>query len=160
MTMRFAHVSLALGSLAGVDGAIRGIAAAARRAELPLDVIILAPEGREEGEVRIVPYRRWRRFEHKQRLFRYRAIASAPLEDYDVVFLRYPSSLDLDPDALFRRRPGRRIATIHHTKEIAELASGRRTPGIAARMLLEWVGGRRVLSRVDGFVGVTDAMRR
>ncbi|HVH41353.1 MAG TPA: glycosyltransferase [Labilithrix sp.] len=164
MSRRFAVVNLGLGSLVGIDGAVRGMAKGARNAELPIDVIALVPGNAddaptEDAGVRCVPYAAWSRAKRLQSLFRYRAIASARLDRYDVVFLRYPITLDLDPMAIFRRPIAERIATVHHSSELRELWSGARTPGMAARVALEWVGGRRVLSRVSGIVGVTDEIR-
>ena len=154
-------VHLSLGHhLAGVDSGHRGMAAAARRAGLPVDVIgVVDGEGGNDGDVIRVPYRAWTRAPRLQKLFRYRALESARLDRYDVVFLRYPGSIDLDPGALFRHPLAERVATVHHTHEFRELASGKRTPGIAARVFLEWAAGRRILSRIDGIVGVTDEIR-
>src|SRR5688500_5917059 len=104
---------MAFGQLAGIDSSLRGIASAATKVHPDFDVVVLVPESEhrpDEGNLRFVPYRRWSRAARAQRLFRYRTIASVSLRDYDVAFLRYPTSVDLNPLALFRNPIARRIA--------------------------------------------------
>ncbi|MBX3228111.1 MAG: glycosyltransferase [Labilithrix sp.] len=95
------------------------------------------------------------------RLMKMRLVASVPvLQTYDVVFLRYPTAIDLDPLAFVRARSkGPRIATIHHAKEVREQLAISRSPGMLARAGLEWVQGRRIVREVDGIIGVTDEIR-
>lgn len=161
MSCRIAFLNFSSAHIAGVDGAIRGMSDGARASGVPIDVMVLVPDTSttEDASIRRVPYPTWRRVRRAQNLFRYRAIANANIERYDVVFLRYPMSVDLDPLALFRRRFFDKIATVHHTNELRELWASKHTPGIAARVAFEWAGGRRLLSRVDGIVGVTDEIR-
>lgn len=162
MSPRFACVTLLIGEH-GINGAVGGIAGMAEGSrDLPIDVIALTPEARDVAgpHARHVRYATWRRAPRLQRLFRYRTITSAELPMYDVVFLRYPLSLDLDPFVLFRRKFFQKLVTVHHTNELRELWTSGHNAGMAARTLLEWGIGRRVLQRVDGIVGVTDEIRR
>lgn len=80
------------------------------------------------------------------------------LDSYDVLLLRYPLGLDLDPLALFRNTR-QKVATIHHTKELEELLSNGSRASRYGRWLLERVNGRRILCRVDGIIGVTNEIR-
>lgn len=159
MSLRVALVSLKLGRLAGVDGSIAGLARAARKHALPLDVITISAEGAD-----VDPNVQARRFEvpapgRLARLVRFHAIASAFREgEYDVAFIRYPCAIDLDPLALLRRAPARAVATVHHSKEVEEISSGG-SLGMRARALLERIQGPRLLRRLAGIVGVTEEIR-
>jgi Glycosyltransferase Family 4 len=81
------------------------------------------------------------------------------LDDYDVVFLRYPFGVDLDPLALFRNRSPR-VVTVHHTKEPELIREGGMGPANIARMALERINGPRIIARTHGVVGVTDEIRQ
>jgi hypothetical protein len=160
--MRFALVQLDLGvRLAGVDKALVGQARAARETGTPMDVVAVNESG--AGDVEGVRYLRHAaippRLQRASRLFRWRLLASAKeLADYDVVFVRYPSAVDLDPLAAVRKTRGR-IATVHHAKYIDEILAGGRTATAWGRATLERVQGPRVMRAVDGIVGVTHELR-
>jgi hypothetical protein len=92
------------------------------------------------------------------KFFRARALRAALDLDVDVLFVRYPLGLDLDPTALLRRRPCA-IVSMHHTKEVEELLTAGRSASTLARVAFEWVQGARYLRSVDGVVGVTEEIR-
>ena len=160
--MRCALVVLDLGHrLAGVDKAMAGQARAAAELGAPLDVIVVngAKSGVESG-VRYVQYAHVPPgLERLSRLTKMRLLASVEaLRDYDVVFLRWPSAIDLDP-LRFLRNTRARVVTVHHGKEVVEQLAVSRSPATYARVALEYVQGRRILKRVAGVVGVTDEIR-
>lgn len=155
--MRVAFVKLLLTShLTGVENAFRGQARAAKKEGLPFDFLIVNPERDDvAGDIQYARYPE--RF--ASRFLKARHLASVrALRDYDVVFVRYPTAIDLDPLALIRLGPAR-IATIHHTKEVPEVLSVGRSAGLLGRAAIEWLNGRRILSQVAGIVGVTDEIR-
>jgi len=160
--MRIAHVQINFGlHLKGIDKALAGQARAAEVEGVPFDVVVVN-ESRAEiaNGVRYVRHRpvppRLRRL---SRLTRGHLLASVrELDEYDVVFLRYPVSIDVDPRAYVRSIRGR-LATVHHAKETIELLSGPKTLGARARAAIERVQGPRVLRSLDGIVGVTDELR-
>ncbi len=160
--VRCALVALELGvRFAGIDKAMMGQARAAAEIGAPFDVIVVNPDRTGvEGGVRYLRYAPVpRALTRISRLTKARLLASVPeLGAYDVVFLRYPTAVDLDP-LRFIRRTKARVATVHHAKELVEQLSAGRSPGILARAALEYVQGRRVLRSVDGIVGVTDEIR-
>ncbi|HEX3598099.1 MAG TPA: hypothetical protein VHU80_23475, partial [Polyangiaceae bacterium] len=162
--MRCALVALELGvGLAGVDKAMAGQARAAKELGAPLDVIVVGQNGTGSGAADGVRYvrfdTRWLRLGRLSRLVKARLLASVPaLLDYDAVFLRYPTAIDLDPLRFLRRARGR-VATVHHAKEPSELLAVARTSGGFARVAIERLQGYRVLRRVHGIVGVTDEIR-
>ncbi len=144
--------------MTGVGRAIAGQVQATRKLGLPIDFWVIGGEGQAPegvfGERVSGPL-----LSRASRLLKARALASIEgLRKYDVILLRYPGGLDLDPLALLRNRRNR-VATVHHTKEVPEIVSGGRTARSLPRAALEWVNGRRILSNVDGLVGVTDEIR-
>jgi len=162
MPIRIAFVNLQLGDeLLGLTRAIIGQARACREANLPIDFWIVnsVREGYENG----IHYARFETSpfgDGATRLFKSRLLARvAALSGYDIVLLRYPLAIDLDPLA-FRRSSRCRIVTVHHTKEIEEILTWRPGIGSRARGMLERWNGRRLLSRIDGLVAVTDEIRR
>jgi len=123
---------------------------------LPFEFVIVNPDREDSSDnVRYVPYRA----SFAPGLFKARVLATAAaLQTYDVLFLRYPTAIDLDPLAFLRAaRP--RVATVHHGKEVPEILSGGLRPGLIGRAALEWINGPRMLTRVAGIVGVTDEIR-
>ncbi len=160
--MRIAHVQLDLGvHFKSIDKALVGQVRAGQAEGIHFDVVVVneTRSGYDKG-VRYVKHRavppRLRRL---SRLVRGRLLASVPeLDEYDVVFLRYPVSLDLDPLAYVRSIRGR-LATVHHAKEALEILTGPGKLGNYARSAVERVQGRRVLRRLDGIVGVTHELR-
>jgi hypothetical protein len=161
MPLRIAFVTLQLGKgLLGLTRAIVGQARASNECAYPIDFWVVNPE--KEGFENGIHYTRFESSwlgERATRLFRSRVLArTAALKDYDIVLLRYPLAIDLDPLA-FRRSHRRRIVTVHHSKEAEEILSWGRSPGAHARAMLERINGPRVLSRVDGITGVTDEIR-
>lgn len=160
--MRIAHVQLNLGfHLKGIDKALAGQARAAQAEGVAFDVVVVN-ESRSET-VNGVRYVRHRpvpaRLRRLSRLARGHLLASTrELDEYDVVFLRYPVSIDVDPRAYVRAIRGR-LATVHHAKEAQELLTGPKTFGTWARSTIERVQGPRVLADLDGIVGVTDELR-
>jgi hypothetical protein len=85
--------------------------------------------------------------------------STAALESYDVVLLRYPTALDLDPLAYLRSTRAK-VVVVYHTKEVPELLSREKSVGILTRAAFEWIGGSRIRAHVDGVLGVTDEIRR
>ena len=158
--VRCALVALDLGlSLAGIDKAMAGQARAAVATGTPLDVIVVNPSrsGVENG-IRYLPY-------HADlpgrlsRLTKQRLLASVrELDAYDVVFVRYPTAVDLDP-LRFIKKCGARIVTVHHAKEVVEFLSVSRGAAGLTRAALELVQGRRIVRNVAGIVAVTDEIR-
>jgi glycosyltransferase involved in cell wall biosynthesis len=160
--MRAALVNLALGNgLSGVDKAIAGQAKAARTDALPFDVFVVGGQRSGESEgVHYVPLPpEMRRFRRLAPMFKARILSSArELSGYDVLFVRYPTAVDLDPLALLRGARAR-VVTVHHTKEVDAILSAGRGASLRLRAALERVQGPRILRRVDGIVGVTDEIR-
>jgi hypothetical protein len=162
-TVRSALVALDVGgSLTGVSNAMVGQARAAAETGTPLDVIIVnATRSGVENGVRYVQHPRVpARLRRLSRLLKASLLASVvdQLDDYDVVFLRYPFAVDLDP-LRFIRKSRSRVVTVHHAKEVRQTLAESRSPGMLARAAVEYVQGRRVLRNVDGLVGVTDEIR-
>ncbi len=143
----------------GVLEAVRGQANIAARAQLPLDLVVVNPERDEaEGALRFERYRSSVLGPRADKFTKLRRLRSARgLEQYDVLMLRYPQGLDLDPLALFRGS-SQKIVTIHHTKDLEEFLSERRLANYV-RWMFERVNGTRILRRVAGIVGVTDEVR-
>ena len=159
--MKIAFVNLELGGgLSGVSKAVAGQARAARREGLPIDFIVVNPaRDGVVGDIRFVQYAKPPLGPRTAVLFKARLLArAAALREYDVILLRYPGALDLDPLALLRTATAR-IITVHHTNEVAELLSAKRSPGMLGRAAYEWAAGPRVLARVAAIVGVTDEIR-
>lgn len=160
--MRCALVALELGvRLAGIDKAMMGQARAAAALGAPFDVLVVGPDrSGVEGGVRYLRYAPVPpSLTRISRLTKARLLASVrELDAYDVIFLRYPTAVDLDP-LRFLHRTRARVATVHHAKELVEQLASGRSPGILARAAIEYVQGRRILRRVDGIVGVTDEIR-
>jgi hypothetical protein len=160
--LRIAYVQLLLGNeLSGVAHAIAGQAKASRDAGLPIDFWIVNPvrEGIENG-INYTRFEASRLGTRATRLFKSRLLARVrQFDNYDVAFVRYPLAVDLDPLAFRRSRRGR-IVTVHHTKEVDEILSGGWTAGTMSRAALESINGRRILSQVDGVIGVTEEIRR
>ncbi len=155
---RYAFVSLRLGAVAGIEAAVAGQANAAAAMGAPLDVIVVSEA--DAGLRNSVRFARSTLTGSRAQWFKARAIADAvDLDAYDVVFVRYPTAIDLDPLALLRGRRSR-VVTIHHTKEIEETRSVGESMGVRMRAAMERVQGRRLLERVDGVIGVTDEIRR
>ncbi|MBM4776215.1 MAG: glycosyltransferase family 4 protein [Archangiaceae bacterium] len=160
---RLALVTFATGKVpTGVAQAVRDQARIAKTAGIGIDYFLVngeaAPPGNDEAL-------RWEQYPgsllgpRSDRWLKLRRLRSVrALESYDVLLLRYPLGLDLDPLALFRGNR-QKIATIHHTKELEELLSNGSAASRYSRWLLERVNGRRILSRVDGIIGVTDEIR-
>jgi len=147
--------------LSGVSRAIVGQATAALETKLPIDFWIVNPDrqGTEQG-IRYLRFRTGPLGLRISRLFKARILSEQPeLDDYDVVLLRYPMAVDLDPLAFLRHRRAK-VVTVHHTKEVDEILSTGRSAGILARAALERFNGPRVLSGVAGIVAVTDEIRR
>jgi hypothetical protein len=162
-TVRSALVALDLGgTLAGFENAMSGQARAAAETGTPLDVIIV--NGTRSGERNGVRYVQHPPvgdgFRRLSRLTKARILASVvgQLDAYDVIFLRYPNAIDLDP-LRFIRTSHSRVVTVHHAKEVKETLAASRSPGMVARAALEYVQGRRVVRNVAGIVGVTDEIR-
>jgi hypothetical protein len=159
--VKVGHVMLSLGAgLSGVDGAFLGQARASDAEGRPVDLLVVS--GGEPGERNGIRHLRYRELplvgSRGASYLKAHALASArELEEYDVLFVRYPTAVDLAPLALLERFPGK-VVTVHHTKEVEELASAR-SPATVGRALVEWIQGRRVLGRVHGIVGVTDEIR-
>lgn len=160
--MRCALVALDLGlSLAGVDRAMAGQARAAEETGTPLDVVVVnaAKSGRENGVLYVQHARVPERLRRASRLAKARLLASVrELDAYDVIFLRYPTAIDLDP-LRFVRRSRARVVTVHHAKEVNEQLATSRSAGTLARAAMEYVQGRRIVRNVDGIIGVTDEIR-
>lgn len=138
-----------------------GQARAALATGTPLDVFV-ANEHRE-GSYEGIRYVRYTsplvRLGRVSRFMKARLLSSVPaLEGYDVVFVRYPTAVDLDP-LHFLRSTSARVATIHHALEVREQLTEPLSVGTLGRAGLEWFQGRRVLRHVDGIVGVTDEIR-
>lgn len=160
--MRVAFVNLQLSDeLSGVTRAISGQARACREAGVPIDFWVVNPtkEGRE-GDLHFARFERSPLGERATRFLKARLLQRvAALDSYDVLLLRYPLAIDLDPLALIRSSRAR-VITVHHTREIDELLSGGRSAGAVARAALERLNGARVLRRVAGIAAVTDEIRR
>jgi hypothetical protein len=160
--MRCALVALDLGlSLAGIENAMAGQARAAVETETPLDVIVVnaTRSERANGVLYVRHARVPDRLRRLSRLLKARLLASVrELDVYDVIFLRYPTAVDLDP-LRFVRSARARVVTVHHAKEVNEQLVSSRSPGLLARAGLEYVQGQRVVRSVDGIVGVTDEIR-
>ncbi|MDP1822368.1 MAG: glycosyltransferase family 4 protein [Archangium sp.] len=160
--MRVAFVNLQLSDeLSGVTRAISGQARACREAGVPIDFWVVNPskEGREDN-LHFARFEQSRLGERATRLFKARLLQRvAGLESYDVLLLRYPLAIDLDPLALIRSSRAK-VITVHHTREVDELLSGGRTAGALVRAGVERVNGARVLRRVAGIAAVTDEIRR
>src|SRR5262245_25935435 len=95
--------------LSGVDRAVMGQSRAARREGLPIEYVVVGPDG--EGVVdgvRRLRFRAPRGLGLRGAVYlKARMLASArELDEYDVLFLRYPTAVDLDPTALARARRG------------------------------------------------------
>lgn len=159
--MKLAFVNLELGAgHVGVTKAIAGQARAAQSEGLDIDFVLVNP-GRDgvEGNIRFVQFPSPPFGARSANFMKARILAGVrALDGYDVVLLRYPTALDLDPLA-FLRTTSARVITVHHTKEVSQTLSGRRTVGMVGRAAMEWVVGRCILSRVAGLVGVTDEIR-
>jgi len=160
--VRCALVALDVGlSLAGVENAMAGQARAAAETGTPLDVIIVnaTRSGRENGVLYMRHAPVHDRLRRLSRLMKARLLSTVrELDAYDVIFLRYPTAVDIDP-LRFLRTTRARVATVHHAKEVSEQLATSRSPGIVVRAGLEYVQGRRVLQHVDGIVAVTDEIR-
>lgn len=160
--MKIAFVNLALGDdPSGVAKAVKGQARAARLEGLPIDFLVVNPAREEvDGDLRYVRYPTSRLGARASNLLKARALARTPaLSGYDVLLLRYPTALDLDPLALLRTTRAR-VIMVYHTKEVPELLSRKKTAGVLARAAFEWLGGRIIRDHVHGVVGVTDEIRR
>lgn len=159
---KLALVTFATGKVpTGVAQAVRDQARIAKAAGLPLDYFLVngEPPQFQDDALRWEQYPASRLGSSSDRWLKLRRLRSVrALESYDVLLLRYPLGLDLDPLALFRSNR-QKIATIHHTKELEELLSNGSAASRYSRWLLERVNGRRILSRVDGIIGVTDEIR-
>lgn len=145
----------------GVAQAVRDQAKIAKLAQIPLDYFIVNGEPNTVGDDIL----RWEQYPasilgaYSDRWLKLRRLRSIEaLAQYDVLLLRYPLGLDLDPMALFRGVK-QKVATIHHTKELEELLSNGSRASRYSRWCLERVNGRRILAKVDGIVGVTDEIR-
>ncbi|MFO0594769.1 MAG: glycosyltransferase [Myxococcaceae bacterium] len=160
--MKVAFVNLQLsGELTGVTRAISGQARACVEAGVPIDFWVVNPGKRgEEGGLHFAQFEESRLGARATRFFKARLLKQVrELEAYDVIILRYPLAIDLDPLA-FVEGTRAKIITVHHTREIDELLSAGRTAGAMARALIEQVNGARVLRRVAGIAAVTDEIRR
>lgn len=161
MSASVAMVTLVTGRIpTGVLQSVKGQARIAREAGVPLDYFIVNGEqsGEDDG-LRLERYPSSALGSRSDRWLKARRLRSVRrLDAYDVLLLRYPTGLDLDPLALFRGRP-QRIATVHHTKELEEQLSAGSRASRYARWAFERLNGHRILSRVDGIVGVTDEIR-
>ena len=140
-----------------------GQARAAQATGTPLDVFFVNASGTGGNTDSGVRYLRYSpelaRLGRASRLVKMRLLASVrELDDYDAIFLRYPTAIDVDP-LRFVRRARARVVTIHHAKEVSEQLSVSRSASTLARVALEFVQGRRLLHEVDGVVGVTDEIR-
>jgi hypothetical protein len=72
---------------------------------------------------------------------------------YDIVILRH--SVHDPMEALFSRAFGKKLLTVHHTLEIAELFQYGGVKGRMIALLEKWIGGY-TLKHVRGVIGVTD----
>lgn len=156
--MRIAFVNLALGAeLSGITKAVAGQARAAKREGLPIEFVVVNPSRDDvEGAVRYVRYPTPLLGPRSATLLKARRLASTPaLRNYDVVILRYPTALDLDPLAYLRTTDAR-VIMVYHTKEVPELLAQPKSVGLLGRAAVEWFSGRRIRACVDGVVGVTD----
>lgn len=161
MSASVAMVTLVTGRIpTGVLQSVKGQARIARAAGVPLDYFIVngEDEGEDEG-LRLSRYDRSLLGRRSDRWLKARCLRSVrAVCDYDVLLLRYPTGLDLDPLALFRG-VRQRVATVHHTKELEEQLSSGNAASRYTRWAFEQLNGRRILSRVSGIVGVTDEIR-
>jgi hypothetical protein len=159
--MRVAFVNLQLHhELSGVTRAIAGQAKACAEAQLPIDFWVVNPsrDGLENG-IHFARYDEGHFGARASRLVKARLLRNVrALEGYEVVLLRYPLAIDVDPLAWLKHTQSK-IITVHHTREIDELLSGGRTVGSLARAAIEAINGRRVLRRVAGVAAVTDEIR-
>src|SRR5579864_6914702 len=116
------------GSLSGVSNALAGQARAAATTGTALDVLIVGPTRDDvERGVRYVKHAPIPpRLRRASRLLKahWLATAAPELDAYDVVFLRYPTAIDLAP-LRFLRRSKSRVVTVHHAKEVREALAGR-----------------------------------
>jgi hypothetical protein len=160
--VRVAFVNLQLSDeLSGVTRAITGQARACVDAGVPIDFWVVNPskEGVEDG-LHFARFEQSRLGVRATRFFKARLLERVKaLEAYDVLLLRYPLAIDLDPLA-FVEHTRAKINTVHHTREIDEILSTGRTAGSVGRALIEQVNGARVLRRVAGIAAVTDEIRR
>lgn len=164
--MRIAHVNWLprLAGWSGIIGKLRQQAQAARRAELPLEVVVVTadPPVVDDGVIyrRIASASATPPSRFSQALCRLRLIElSVDLTAYDAVVLRYPGAADFTLDG-FLARHGRRLVSEHHTDQLAELRLLATSPAGWAKLALEQVRGRRFLAGVRGIVAVTEELRR
>jgi hypothetical protein len=158
---RVALVTFAAGKIpTGVAQAVRDQANVAQQAGIPLDYFIVNGErSGTDGALRLEQYPASILGPRSDRLLKLRRLRSVKLlSDYDVLLVRYTLGLDLDPLALFRGSR-QKVATIHHTKELEEQLSAGSRAGAWSRWGLERINGPRILSRVNGIIGVTDEIR-
>ncbi len=160
MSPRIALVTLITGEIpTGVLHSVRGQARVGKAMGFPLDYFIVNRE-REgvEGALTLARFDSWLGPASDRWLKARRSRSVSRLESYDVVLLRYSTGLDIDPTALFRNSK-RKLATIHHTKELEEHLSKGLRPSALVRWGFERINGRRILNRAHGVVGVTDEIR-
>jgi glycosyltransferase involved in cell wall biosynthesis len=75
------------------------------------------------------------------------------IKEYDVLLVRYVTA---DPFFAFFLDGTRPCLTVHHTKEIDEIAAGARSFKWRAALAMERFWGSKTLGRVDGIIGVTE----
>lgn len=74
-------------------------------------------------------------------------------KDYDVFLVRYVTADPFFPFFLDGVRP---CLTVHHTKEIDEIALSARSFKLRAALAMERFWGSKTLGRIDGIIGVTE----
>lgn len=162
--MKIAHVNFVpYGNMIGVEKKLTHQAKAAFEQGLSIDFFVLNSQiNKSQNNLNFIKLKTSSinlLAKIQLKLFRFSTIEkSFDFDKYDYIVLRY---INMDFSAMrFIRKYGNKIITEHHTDEIGELKSGKKTFVSAIRLLLEEKISPKFMSKVFGIIGVTEEIRK